>query len=219
MKLFRNKRPIEDFIPHILLNTAGTEESGALPKEAAISFIRNAAILFADNTGLLTEKIHIDLQCGLQDYLIETSDCETVIGIKKAKYENFSSENCGCSWTWGNVDFTFNDDMLNICPAPNKDVENGLELELVLTPKRDACELDEQFYNKWFDAILNGALAEIHAMPDLPWSSVTRADYRNRKFHEEIGRYTVRKVLEGRREPLYLRPNPNFIIGRSQRQW
>lgn len=219
MQLLSRTRPIEDFLPHILIHTAGNDESGALPKEAALSFIRNAAIQFADKTGLLTKVIYVDLQCGLSSYPIDVNN-ETIIGVKRAKYKEFESFDCGCSWSWGHVSFSFNDDVLSIHPAPTSDVERGLEVEVVLTPTRDACDLDAQFYDKWHDAIVDGALSEIHGMSGFPWSSVTRSDFRNRKFHEEISRYTVRKTLGGRREPLYATPNPNFVTCRtSQRRW
>lgn len=220
MQLLKQTRPIEDFLPHVLIHTRGDDQTGGLPSEAALSFIRNAAITFADKSGVLTQVIKVDLQCGLSEYPLDVKDCETIIGVKRAKYGSFFSEDCGCSWTWGGVDFWFDDDVLHIYPAPTKDVYEGLEVEVVLTPSRDACELDAQFFSKWHDAIISGALSEIHSMPGFPWSSVTRADYRNRKFNEEISRYTIRKVLHGRREPLYAMPNPNFVTCRtSQRRW
>lgn len=220
MQLLKRTKPLEDFLPHILIHTAGTDESGSLPKEAALSFIRNAAIQFADKSGVLTQKIYVDLQCGLSEYPIETADCETIIGVKYAKYREHEASDCGCSWSWGSVSFTFHDDVLSIHPAPTNDAQGGLEVEVVLTPNREACELDAQFFDKWHDAIVHGALSEIHSMPGQPWSSVTRADYRNRRFHEEISRFSVRRVLAGRREPLMAAPNPNFITCRtSQRRW
>lgn len=220
MELLKQTKPIEDFLPHILIHTRGNDESGGLPQDAAFSFIRNAAILFADKTSLLKRKLTIDLQCGLAEYPLEIADCETIIGVSKARLGNYCSDECGLSWSWGEVDFWFDDDMLHIHPVPSKDIDQGLELEVIVTPSRDACELDAQFYYKWHDAIIDGALAEIHSMAGQPWSSVTRADYRNRKFNEEISRYAIRKVLGGRREPLMAMPNPNFFSCRnSQRRW
>lgn len=220
MQLLNQTKPIEDFLPHILIHTRGNEESGGLPQDAAISFIRNAAIQFADKTSLLKRKIKVDLQCGLSEYPLDIPSCETITGVSYARYGNHEIQDCGCSWNWGNVYFEFDDDVLKIHPAPTKDVFDGLEVEVIVTPSRDACELDAQFYYKWHDAIIDGALSEIHSMPGQPWSSVTRADYRNRKFHEEISRFTIRKVLKGRREPLYALPNPNFYSCRSsQRRW
>lgn len=210
MNLLKSTVPIEKFTPHVIAATFDEKGETSLPENAALSFIRNAAISFAEKTGILKETIKVDLQCGLSEYPIETRECETVIYVKSAKYNEFASEDCGNAWSWGNVDFTFNDDLLTIYPAPSQDVEEGLILEVVIIPKRDACELDSQFYNKWFDAVVNGALYELHLMPNRPWSSVSRADYRKRLFHEDIGRATVRDRLQGNPYPMKMSLSQNW---------
>lgn len=218
MQLLKQTVPISKFTPHVVVATYDESGDNPIPENVAESFIRNSAISFAEKTGILTEKISIDLQCGLSEYPLEVSDCNTIIGVKSAKFGEWSDEDCGFGWTWGGVNFKMIDDLLTIYPAPTQDFSNGLEIEVVVAPNRDACELDAQLYDKWFDAVINGALAELHMLPSRSFSSTTRGDYRRRLFNEDVGRATVRRVLEGRREPMYMRPNPNWQRSHSIRR-
>lgn len=217
------KVPITKFIPHVIANTIGAEDEGMLPEAAALSFIRNAIIDFADRSGIITEKVCIDLQCGLSEYLIETPE-STIIGIKKAEmgeWAHLNSEN-SFNWRWGEVKFEMEDDVINIWPTPTADVRDELKLELAVTPARDACEVDEVFYNKYFNAIIDGAMAEIHLMPNYPWSSVSRADYRRKRFEDAISKAVVRRVQKGNRRPLRMEPNMDWVPSAScgyRRRW
>jgi hypothetical protein len=220
MNLLKTYVPIENFLPHVMVNTVGDETSGSLPENAAISFIRNAAFKFAEKTGILTHDVKIDLQCGLGEYPVEIPTCETIIGVKNARLQNFETEDCGKFWSWGNVDFAFDDDVLFVEPAPTSDVADGLLAKVIVAPARDACELNSVLYDKWHDAIINGALSEIHMIPSRPWSSVSRADYRRRLFEEDISRATIRKVMQGRRQYMDIKMNPDwFTCKTSQRRW
>lgn len=218
MQLLKAKVNIDKFLPHVQSNTIGSEEEGMLPPAAALSFIRNSIISFAEKSGIITTKIKVDLQCGLGEYLIEEVNDETIIGVKSVKLGSFEQEDCGLCWNWGGISFEFDDNILRICPVPDKDVEDGLELEVVVVPSRDACEVDEQFYRKWFDAIINGALSEIHLMPNYPWSSVSRADYRRRLFEDDVSRAAVRRVMKGNRVPLQVTANPDWFPSRCHRR-
>lgn len=220
MKLLKSKTPLDAFVPHVVAQAMGSEDQPSLPESAAISFIRNSAIRFAEKTQILKEEHHIDLQCGLQCYPLETEDCETVISVEEAQLGEFFNQNCTFDWNWGGVRFNVEDDVLNICPAPTKDIDNGLRLKLTVAPSRDCCEVDSVLYDKWFDAIVWGALSEIHMMPGRPWSSAGRADYRRNQFEDEVGRATVRDIIGHTREPLLAWGNNDFIKCRtSQRRW
>ena len=220
MKLNKQTVPYDKFLPHVLAFTIGDEQSGSLPENAALSFIRNAAFTFAEKTGIIRDTIKVDLQCGLDEYPLDVSSCEQIIGINRARLGNFETLDCGFNWSWGSVSFQFDDDVLKVWPVPTQDVEDGLELEVVLAPSKDACEVDTRIYDKWHDAIIHGALSEIHMMPGRPWSSVNRADYRRRLFNEEVSRAINRKVLNGNRQALSMQLDPNWRIGRtSQRRW
>jgi hypothetical protein len=221
MRLLRQTRPLTDFAPHVLANTFGDENQGSLPEAAAISYIRNSVISFAERSGILKEKMKIDLQCGLDCYPLVTKNCETIIGVKKAKLGDFSEEDCGCTWSWGSVCFEMCDDSLIISPAPTEDIKDGLEVEIIVAPSRDTCDVDAVFYDKWFDAIINGALAEIHLMPNRPWTSNSKAAYRMTRFNEDVSRASTRKVLnEVQGQPMRMGPSSNWTkFNNSQRRW
>jgi hypothetical protein len=213
MKLLKQTTPLEKFLPHVLAFTLGNEQTGSLPDNAALSFIRNSAFTFAEKTGILKDTLTIDLQCGLDSYPLEMVSCEQIISVSRAKLGDFESVDCGFGWTWGNVDFQFYDDVLKVWPVPTENIEHGLEVDVILAPNKDACEVDSRLYDKWHEAIIHGALAEIHMMPGRPWSSVSRADYRRRLFNEEISRAIGRKVLNGKGEMPRMSMNNDWNVG------
>lgn len=219
MKLLKSTTPLDKFLPHVLAFALGDEQTGSLPENAALSFIRNAAFTFAEKTGIIKDTVKIDIQCGMGEYPIDVPSCEQIIGINKARLGSFESCDCGFAWSWGNVDFKFDDDVVYVCPIPTQDIDQGLELELVLAPSKDACEVDSRLYDKWHDAIIHGTLAEIHMMPGRPWSSVSRADYRRRLFNEEVSRAINRKVLQGKREPLRMSLSNDWQNGSYRSRW
>lgn len=225
LQLLDKRVSVDNFLPHVMANAIGDEKTEMLPENAARSFIINSAIKFSERSGILKRKIKIDLQCGLDTYPIEIADCETVIMVEHAQYssfcagpDDFFSSGSSCCWSWGDVRFSMEDDTLHINPAPTKDIKHGLELKLIVAPKRDACEVDVSLYDKWYDAIVNGALYNIHMMPNRPWSSMSRADYYKRMFDEDVSRATIRDTLHGVSKPLMASPNPDFITCR-RRTW
>lgn len=220
MQLLNNKVDYKEFVPHILANTVNTTDDTTLPEAAAISFVRNACIDFAKRSKVIRKKVKIDLQCGLKDYPLDSLDCERVIGVSYAKLGQHEQEDCGLYWNWGNVHFQFENEVLTVHPIPDRDIEDGLHLELILQPTRESCSVDSRIYDDHYDAIVNHALFEIHMMPGYPWSSVTRADYRKRLYNEAIGVATVAQVQKGNMRPMKAPPNPDFFTCRTaQRRW
>lgn len=224
LQLLDKRVSVDKFLAHVMANAIGDEKTNMLPENAARSYIINSAIKFAEKTGILKRNIKVDLQCGLTTYPIEIADCETIILVEQAQYNNFCagpddffSSGHSCCWKWGEVRFTMEDDTLHINPAPTSDVKQGLELKLIVAPKRDSCEVDASLYEKWHDAIVNGALYNIHLMPNRPWSSMSRADYYKRLFDEDVSRATIRDSLHGVAQPLYASPNSDFLTCRRGR--
>lgn len=205
MNFLTTSVPIEDFLPQVLAATLDEKGETSLPSNAAISYIRSAAIEFARRTNILKHTIRVDLQCGLREYVLETTGCETVIGVTSARYEDWYEEDCGTFWSFGGINFQLDNGILKLNHAPKEDIPGGLILEVITVPNRDACTLDSRLFDQWHDAIVNGALSNLYMMPSRPWSSVSRADYSRRLFNEAIGMATVSRVMEGKRGPLKMR--------------
>jgi hypothetical protein len=216
MRLLVQTARLEDFLPHLLAAVNGQNTETTLPTQAAISYIRNAAILFCDKTGSLKRELNIDIQCGLSEYLIETPECDTILRISDARLGDFQAKpGCLC-WNWGEVHFEFGDDLLRVSPPPSQDAERGLFVSAVVAPHRESCEVDYQLYSKYRDVIVDGALAEIYLMSNQPWSSLSRSDYRRRKFDEAVSRVSINRVLQGTEKTPSMRPN-RMWMGSSRR--
>jgi hypothetical protein len=68
---------LEKFLPELLLSAPGC------PQEIAASYVRQAAIDMAESSSMLRRIVRVDLQAGVQSYLVEPPDCVRTIGITR----------------------------------------------------------------------------------------------------------------------------------------
>lgn len=201
MRFNRQWRDIKDFLPKVRAFSRGTDEVADLNDEVLLDFIRDSIISFVQDTKVLREYIDIELQCGVCDYPLLVPTCENIIGVGEISV----GEDCyDCAgerwWTWGDIDFRIDEDsdILRINRAP---LEDGrvLKTQIFVVPKRDACEVDEILYQRYHDKIIYKALYNIHMMPNMPWSSVSRADRYLRQYQEGTVEVTERRMDRGRK--------------------
>lgn len=65
---------------------------------------------------------------------------------------------------------------------PTEDVTNGLEIKVVLVPKRDADRIDVFFLDMWQDVIIGGVMSDLMVMPNVKWSDPARALIGNQEY-------------------------------------
>jgi hypothetical protein len=66
-----DKVALDEFLPELQLLVSG------VPSEIAAAYVRTAAIEFAERSLVLKRDVHVDLQCGVQEYLLEPPDEDT----------------------------------------------------------------------------------------------------------------------------------------------
>jgi hypothetical protein len=200
MQLLLRKTSFDAFLPHIMAVAHGDDTGASLPPIVVQSFVRNSAIDFAQRTGVIRRKIVLDVQEGLTEYPILPDDCEQIIRIIEvcvggicyaANEDSCCSGPCGC----GLGNFSFDGSILKLTRQPTEDIEGRIVIKAVVAPSRQSCEIDDVVYQQWHDAIVNGALHEIHLIPGKPWSSANAADYRLRKFNDAISSAKIRVAL------------------------
>lgn len=182
MLLPRNRTKLEEFLPHVMAMVQG-DSRPALPSNVALSYIRNSAIKFAQRSSVLRRTEVIEFQPNNDMYpLVDAPDEEHIFRIVKA----YTGTQC-C----GNEFLATFDDGIICLPGyvvPSDPCEDlCFTVEFVVTPTKKSCEVDEILFTEWHDAIIDGALEQIHLMPQRPWTSGTASRERQRNFNIAVG--------------------------------
>jgi len=194
---------LDEFLPEVVLSAPG------VPVEIAKSYIRQAVIDMAEKTNMLQRRVRIDLQSGASNYLLEPPDCTRSIGISEicniatqSRVRVLPHEPCALacsacgipplvgaypdanwSWWWNNSVAWFQQpNELRLTCAPTCDVELGLWIDLIVAPKRDACEVDRVLYDRYAPTVHAGALMYLYRIPKQDWTDPRMAEQKRQEF-------------------------------------
>jgi hypothetical protein len=183
-------------------------------------FVRFAAIGMAEVGQFLEREYHVELQCGVGDYLLDECS-ETIHTIKRLCMAPTpdSAGTCGdankfvvtangwcSSRSCGKSRFRFIPENTIQIDAPEN--ANGfLVVTATVAPKYDACELDDLFTDKYKTALFY-AVAQLMLEHPGEKQSLPLASKYEKRFQDEMTRLAVRRlsghtnvapVLKGRR--------------------
>jgi hypothetical protein len=71
-------------------------------------------------------------------------------------------------------------------PVPDATATDTLRFTVALIPKADTANLPDFTYQRYYDAILDGALSRIYLHPNRPYTDDKRASYHARRFRQSI---------------------------------
>ena len=202
MHLLRQYRDIENLVsPTLLMNTLGNANAGGLTDEIRIAMVREAVIEFVEDTKVLRHYVDIPIECGVCDYPILVDNCERVIGVGEVSYKDCQTDCLGSNnWNWHGVEFSMkqDEDVLRVAEPPSSGGEI-LHIELFVSPERDACKVDNILYERYLKPITDLALERLHLMTDVPWASISRAQYYRRLYESRTVETNERRMDRGRR--------------------
>lgn len=84
-----------------------------------------------------------------------------------------------------------------VFPMPGAGVTEELTFLVATMPSRSALEVDEVLYEDWAEAIVAGARARLHAVPDTPFSSDSASLTQQREYTQRVSRAAA-EVIHGR---------------------
>lgn len=219
LRLMRQWRELTSFMPQLKAATIGTDDIAPLDENVILDFLRDAIIEFCEDTKVIRYHIDIPIQCGVCEYPLLLDTCEQIIGIGEVTYGDDCKHDCAGSksWNWGDVEFRLNedDDVLLINRAPE---DNGriLQVELFVAPSREACKVDEVIYQRYRNPVLNLALERIHLMTNMPWSSMSRAQYYRQLYAKREIEANERRMDRGMESRTLIPIRP---MGRASRRF
>lgn len=201
-----DKVTLEEFLPELRLL------ANNVPSDIAAAYIRTAAIEFAERTAAVKRSVFVDLQCGVQQYLLEPPDedssrtvsidwiCDTR-GRRHYLRPNQPCElTCACvcpgacdvgplqqtgPWPTQTVFLPMWFEQPNTLVVRQNvrfDGQTGLRVNLNVAPKRDACDLDRVLFERYLMTLVNGAAGYLLLQQKQDWYNPQLAKECERKF-------------------------------------
>lgn len=169
---------------------------GEAQEDLIANYVRQAIIDLCERSQVLVRAVSLDVQCGVEDYPIEVDEDERVVSIQRICVGNQtcdsatvlrSTEPCetGCTFHSHAIWFV-PPDTLHVLPVPKEDKEAAIKVFVAVAPKRDACSVDSVFYERYHEAVINGALARLYLARATPWHDKQLAEYHRRLFDNGV---------------------------------
>lgn len=179
----------ETFLPEVMPHVHNC------PQEYAVNAIRNACIEFCDQTHWLT--CEPDAQTVLPN--VKVYDVEFSKGVMPIRLEWLKINDLPAH---GHL--TKNNQVV-LRDKPSTRLFNALTMRFAVRPTRSSTTVDESLYDRWAEAIANGALARLYAVPAQPFSNPDMGVYRSSKFKADKADAQAEKQRELTTGPLYVR--------------
>lgn len=182
-----------------------------VPDLIAQFHVRNAAIQFCQRTQCVKDVITLDLDPCVGDYYLDQTDPDYCV---------YAVESVLCGGTPldpernGTLAAGYHfvaPDRLFIKPVSGRPVEDGLEVNVALTPTPDAVELPTILYTHWAEAIADGALCQIYKMTDADWYDPRQSGVHYKAFTNAMSRVRHISVRHHSTGPVVLRPARRFV--------
>jgi len=206
-------KQLSEFLPEVVPQVPGC------PVMVAKNAVRNAAITFCERTKAYRKELTaINLVASTKDYAYTafTLPTDTLVwrpirvaiidGSDETKLEKVTPEDLDSDAQYANwrtetgTPFGYyakdQNSTLRVIWTPDTSITGGLFMEAALKPSKAAAEVEDGFFNAYFDDIAAGALAALLSMAAEPWTNATKAADYLARFNRAIADHTV-KIAEG----------------------
>lgn len=196
--------PLSDFLPEVAVMVDGA------PSDMVESYIRQSAIDLAVRSQVLIRDVQIDVQAGVDEYPVRVGDQERVeslqyMGRKPGACDCPYRSPCGVPLMCGGTAQFKAPDRVFISPKPKQDRKQALWVRVAVAPTRDACEVDRMLYEKYHEAVVNGALARMLVIKGMPWYDAALSTFYRDSAARDITAAGVDRLTGGRRGPFKMR--------------
>lgn len=183
---------LSQFFPRLMPYVVGCPEPLAQQAllDAAIEFCTksNAVSVMLDPvttiSGIATYEIDTPSQTGVSAVLKLWHDGNLILPLPFEQATSlFNNPNGSPRFFFGQyVDEAF---CVTLLPTPDKTVANGLRMRAALTPTRSATQVHDILYDRYADAIVQGAISTLCAVPDQPFTDLPQAAAAAMRFRAE----------------------------------
>lgn len=177
--------------------------------------IREAIVRFMRESQLFTDTLCVEAQCGVVDYPLQMPDCRKLVGIEAVdiggskNIHEFHEIARGTKFNdW------HKDDRHNVVVLHHEPKE-GTPIRVLYSwaIQRDDCEVPDEIYEDWMEAIKAAALAELLLMPKQEWTSPATSALNEDRYRIELRKAKNRRWSNYSRGPMMMQGAP-FLRGR-----
>lgn len=173
--------PLSAFFPRLLPSVLGC------PEPLAQQALLDSAIEFCGRSLAVTTTLDaVTLREGLASFEVETPTNTTIAQILNLWYDGRELESAAyadataMSTSNGDPRFFYGEDIdevfnITLMPAPDRTVRSGVIVRAALKPTRTATTVHNVLFERYVQAITDGAQAILLAIPDQPFSDETKA--------------------------------------------
>lgn len=145
-------------------------------------YLREAVIKFSRKTRILRRKIQIDIQKGVNDYLLFLEDGYLISEINQVRVDGVCLKKLCDSCVCRPMQFKYRSGQLTVC-----ELEGCLlEVEVVAIPTRNSCEIDADIFNQFGDVIASGANSILMTGSDKRWKNLGLANQERLAFETGV---------------------------------
>ena len=183
---------LKSFLPRLLPNVIGC------PEPLALQALLDSSIEFCTKSNAVSVQLDaLTAVKGVATYEIETPTQTSVSTILKLWYDGtvlpplpyeqalslFNNPSGAPRYYFGQyVDEVYS---VTLLPTPDKTVANGLQIRAALTPTRSATQVHSVLFDRYADAIVQGAISILCAVPDQPFTDLKQAAAASVRFRAE----------------------------------
>lgn len=172
--------------------------------------IRQAAVRFAREAEVLVDYACLRTQCGVPEYDLPMPDCRRLVSVTGVEvacdgfnlWRDDGDAFNGCRW---NMDEYHPIIVLRQAPARDDD---RIDVRYVWAPAREECDIPEEFYERWAEAVKHAALADLFSMPKQEWSSPQSVTLHEHYYQVELGAARAKRWHNYSRRPLTIASRP-----------
>lgn len=174
-----------------------------IPDAAAVHLLRRAAIKMCRGGNLARRRATICTQPCVNNYILEPVDCVDVVAVMSTR--NLTGSLRGEVTRLTQVPAETPCGMYSWWTPPNEihftqvGCEYSYEVSFSVAPKFDACEIDADLANKYYELLLLGAKSYAHDLNDKPWTNLSKSRDYTARFLEGIRTASVETMMGGQR--------------------
>jgi len=97
---------------------------------------------------------------------------------------------------------------IRLYPEPTELIEDGLQVQISMKPKRDAKELPDFLYENWAETIAHGTLARLFAMSGKDWANPQLVGYHSDEYRAGLSRAKTKTIKSRQNVSLKVKNRP-----------
>lgn len=187
-----NTVPLSYFIDELML-------LDGLEKPMAESYARTAIIDICTRTQILRRSFEVETIACANEYFIDIPPDERVVSIQEVcgytvlKKEPCNFQNCHRNYVW-----FVPPDNIKVSPTP---VNSGDRFRVVVsvTPKQDACGVDELIYENYRQVVIDKALSLLYLVKQARWYDANLARYHYQQYWNGMTQIAADRLLGTKR--------------------